>query len=147
MIGKLWKILPRAMRLRIVRTTQTTFTISVAAIVINERRQVLLLNHVLRPRSGWGIPGGFLDAREQAFDAIRREIKEETGMGLENLQLRHIIVRGRHLEIVFSARPSGEPRVLSSEIYELGWFGVDSLPEGLVFSQKKLISEVLNSEI
>src|SRR5262249_54780519 len=146
-IGKIWKILPRGARRRIVRATQATFTASVTAIIVNENRGVLLLNHVLRPRSGWGFPGGFLDAGEQARDAIEREGKEETGLGLENLQLRRVLVRGRHLEIVFSARPVGEARVLSSEIYELGWFGVDSLPEGTTLGQKMLIGEVLNTEI
>ncbi|HYJ90680.1 MAG TPA: NUDIX hydrolase, partial [Pyrinomonadaceae bacterium] len=74
-IGKVWKMLPKAARLRLVRATQTTFTVSVAAIVINEKREVLLLNHVLRPKSGWGFPGGFLDAGEQTHEAIRREVK------------------------------------------------------------------------
>src|SRR6185369_17596512 len=124
-IGKIWKLLPRSARLRIVRTTQTNFTVSVAAVVVNDRREVLMLNHVLRPKSGWGFPGGFLDANERPADAVRREVLEETGIELDELTLDHTLVRGRHLEIIFSARPIGEARVLSSEIYELGWFGKD----------------------
>lgn len=146
-IGKIWKILPRGVRRRLVRATQTTFTASVAVIAINERREVLLLNHVLRPRSGWGFPGGFLDAGEQAHEAVRREVKEETGLRLDNLQFRRVLVRGGHLEIIFSGRPVGEARVLSSEIYELGWFGIEQLPEGTTLGQKMLIGEVLNTEI
>jgi ADP-ribose pyrophosphatase YjhB (NUDIX family) len=146
-IGKVWKMLPKAARLRLVRATQTTFTVSVAAIVINEKREVLLLNHVLRPKSGWGFPGGFLDAGEQTHEAVRREVKEETGIDLEDLRFRRALVRGRHVEIIFSGRPVGEARVMSSEIYELGWFEFDSLPEGTAFGQKTLIGEVLNSEI
>src|SRR3954467_14098658 len=110
-IGKFWKILPRAVRLRIVRTTQTTFTVSVTAIVVNDRRETLLLNHVLRPRSGWGFPGGFLDEDEAPHEAIKREVMEETGLELADLKLKRTMVRGRHLEIIFSARPIGEARV------------------------------------
>ena len=146
-IGKIWKMLPKGARRRIVRATQANFTASVAAIVVNEKREVLLLDHVLRPRSGWGFPGGFLDAGEQALDAIRREVKEETGLDLENLQFRRVLVRGRHIEIIFSGRPVGEARVMSSEIYKLGWFDFERLPEGTTFAQKLLIGEVLNTEI
>ena len=146
-IGKLWKMLPRFARLRAVRLTQTTFTVSVGAIIINENREVLLLNHVLRPKSGWGFPGGFLDFAENPSEAIAREVREETGINLENLRLLRVMVRGRHLEIIFAARPVGEPRVLSREIYELGWFGFDSLPAGTTIAQKMLIGEVLHRGI
>jgi hypothetical protein len=56
------------------------------------------------------------------------------------------LVRGRHLEIIFSARPVGEARVLTSEIYELGWFGTAALPNGTTVAQKMLIGEVLANE-
>jgi ADP-ribose pyrophosphatase YjhB (NUDIX family) len=145
-IGKFWKILPRSVRRFTVRLSQTNFTVSVAAIVVNDKREVLLLNHVLRPHSGWGFPGGFLDAGESAPDAIRREINEETGIGLDDVRLYRVLVRGNHVEIIFSARPVGEPQVLSSEIYELGWFGTDALPEGTTIAQKMLIGEVLATQ-
>jgi 8-oxo-dGTP pyrophosphatase MutT (NUDIX family) len=142
-IGKIWKILPRSVRRLTVRLSQTNFTISVAAIVINDKREVLLLDHVLRPRSGWGFPGGFLDAGEQAADAIKREVKEETGIGLTELRLYRVLVRGNHVEIIFSAKPVGDAQVLSSEIYKLGWFGTDDFPDGTTLAQKMLIGEVL----
>lgn len=145
-IGKLWKVLPGAARIGIVRLTQVTFTVSVAAIVVNEKREVLLLNHVLRPRSGWGFPGGFLNENEPPTDAIKREVSEETGLRLDHLKLKRTLVRGRHLEVIFSAQPIGEARVLTSEIYELGWFGTDNLPAGTTLGQKMLIGEVLADE-
>jgi ADP-ribose pyrophosphatase YjhB (NUDIX family) len=142
-IGKVWKLLPKAARRRIVRSTQTNFTVSVAAIVVNEKREILWLNHVLRPYSGWGFPGGFLDANERPADAIKREVNEETGIDLEDVRLHRVLVLEKHVEIIFFARPLGEASVRSSEIYELGWFGIHSLPEGTAVSQAILISEVL----
>lgn len=145
-IGKFWKILPRSVRRFTVRLSQSNFTVSVAAIVVNDKREVLLLNHVLRPHSGWGYPGGFLDADESAADAIKREIKEETGIDLDDVRLYRVLVRGNHIEIVFSAQPVGEPQVLSSEIYELGWFGTEALPDGTTIAQKMMIGEVLATQ-
>lgn len=145
-IGKFWKILPPSVRRLTVRLSQTNFTVSVAAIVVNDKREVLLLDHVLRPKSGWGFPGGFLDAGEPAADAIKREVKEETGIHLSDLRFQRVLVRGNHVEIVFAARPVGEPEVLSSEIYKLGWFGTDHLPEGTTLGQKLLIGEVLATQ-
>lgn len=145
-IGKFWKILPRSVRRFTVRLSQSNFTVSVAAIVVNDKREVLLLNHVLRPHSGWGYPGGFLDADESAADAIKREIKEETGIDLDDVRLYRVLVHGNHVEIVFSAQPVGEPQVLSSEIYELGWFGTDALPDGTTIAQKMMIGEVLATQ-
>ena len=139
--------MPGALRMRVVRATQTTFTVSVAAIIVNEKREVLLLDHVIRPRSGWGFPGGFLDAGESAQKAVQREVREETGIDLNDVRLHRVHVHGRHVEIIFSAKPNGDPQVLSAEIYRLGWFGVDALPTGTTLGQKMLIGEVLNSDV
>src|SRR5689334_2544873 len=97
MIGKFWKILPATLRRFTVRLSQTNFTVSVTAVVVNDKREVLLLNHVLRPKSGWGFPGGFLDANESATDAIKREVKEETGIDLVDLSFMRVLVRGNHV--------------------------------------------------
>ncbi len=77
-LGTIWKNLTPYLRLKIVRATQHKFTVSVAAVIINENEEILLLNHVLRPSSGWGIPGGFVKRGEQPEAAIEREIREET---------------------------------------------------------------------
>jgi len=134
------------MRARLVRSTQTSFTVSAAAIITNDKGKVLLLNHVLRPDSGWGYPGGFLGKGEQAQDAIRREILEETGIELADLKLSNIHTSGSgtHLEIVFTARPVGEPEVRSREITELGWFSAEELPSELPLPQQERIRKALS---
>src|SRR5688572_19859550 len=103
-LGLVWNILPGWVRLKIIRTTQAKFTVSAAAIITNEQRQVLLLNHVLRPFHGWGLPGGFIGVREQPEDAIRREVREETGLELEDLVMFQVRTIGAHVEILFTAK-------------------------------------------
>ena len=137
-------MLPPWLRLRIVRATQSKFTVSAAAIITNENGQVLLLNHAFRPYSGWGLPGGFLTPREQAEDAIRRELLEETGLELEDLKMFRIRTIGPHVEILFTAKANETGEVKSPrEILELGWFDVDAMPNKLSNSQKRLIESVL----
>lgn len=145
-IGFAWKILPPWLRLKIIRTTQQKFTVSAAAIITNDNGEVLLLNHVLRPFSGWGLPGGFLGAGEQPEEAIRREIREETGIELERLRLFRIRTLRRHVEMMFVATADGEPTVRSREILELGWFQIDQLPEGTPRAQAELIMEVVSGK-
>jgi len=132
------------MRARLVRSVQTSFTVSAAAIVTNEEGKVLLLNHVLRPDSGWGYPGGFVNKGEQAEDAIRREVREETGIDLDKLELHDVRNSGTHIEILFVAKSVGEPEVRSREIIELGWFGIDDFPQEMPRRQQEQIRKTLS---
>jgi len=142
-VRRVWRSISPTSRARLVRATQEAFTVSTAAIVTNEKYEVLLLNHVLRPYAGWGFPGGFLEKGEQAEDAVRREVREETGIELEQLELYCIHTSATHIEILFSARGVGEPEVRSREIIELGWFSVDQIPDEIPRVQKQHVREVL----
>ena len=146
-LGDAWKILPRKFRRSVIRITNDKFTVSGAAVIVNDANEVLLLEHVLRPGSGWGIPGGFLKHGEQPEFGIRREIKEEVGIELGDVKLSRIRTFGPHLEVVFSASPIGEPEVRTREIFNFGWFTPETLPPGLPCSQKLLIDEVLGPKV
>ena len=142
-IGFVWKILPPWVRLRIVRATQTKFTVSAAAIIFDADGRILLLNHVLRPFSGWGLPGGFVSGGESPEHAIRREIREETGLELDDLRLLRVRTIGAHVEILFTATAEGEGEILSPrEILDLGWFDIESMPREMSEAQKRVIREV-----
>lgn len=142
-VGKIWSSTPKFLRLRVIRLTQKKFTASVAAVIINEQNEVLLLDHVLRPFSSWGLPGGFMEGGEQPENAIKREIYEETGLELEAIKIFRVRTLGRHLEILFSAEPKGTARVKSREIKDFGWFKPDELPEKMSAGQKEIIKKVL----
>ena len=146
-IGDAWKLLPPSLRAKIVRLTQQKFTVSAAVVILNENREFLLLNHVLRPRSGWGLPGGFLEHGEQPDEGIKREIREEIDLELESLALIKVRTVGPHLELIFTANAAGEPRVISREIYEFGWFTEERLPAGFSIAQRRTIAEVLKRQI
>jgi 8-oxo-dGTP diphosphatase len=142
-IGKLWKVMPREMRRWLTRRLHTSFTVSAAGIITNAGGQVLLLNHVLRPVSGWGLPGGFLDRGEQPEAALRRELREETGLDLTDVAICRVRTLRTHIEIIFMARGIGEPEVKSREIIELRWFDVEDMPGEMSLDQHSVIKKAL----
>ncbi len=126
--GKIWWRIPHLLRAKLIRSTQQKFTVSVAAIVTNEKNEVLVLDHFFRPRFSWGLPGGFLDSFESPEAGIKRELKEEADIELQNLRLIRVRTIGKHIEILFRANGRGKGRVCSGEIRNFGWFPLDDLP-------------------
>lgn len=146
-LGGIWKHLPSRFRLQIIRLTQKTFTASVGVIVTNSDGKVLLLEHILRPASGWGIPGGFIDEGEQPEDAARRELREETGIELEKVKMLRVRTIRRHIEFLFSAESNDRAEVRSGEIKSLDWFAVGNMPAEMSTLQKTIVEKVLLGEI
>ncbi len=143
-VGTIWKKMPYLMRRQIVRSSQTAFTVSAAVIIINDERQVLLLDHVLRIGESWGMPGGFIKRGEQLEEGLRREIREETGLELENVNILRTRTADRHVEALFSATTTGEAQVKSREIKEVKWFTIDSIPENMSCAHKSIIRKILS---
>ena len=138
--------MPKKLRTFIMRRLQVKFTVSAAGIITNESGEVLLLNHVLRPGSGWGVPGGFLNVFEQPEAAFRREVKEETGIDVTDVRIVRTRTLRRHIEIMFLAKGVGEATVKTREITELGWFAVEDMPPEMSLDQQFLIRRTLGYE-
>lgn len=146
-IRAVWRILPPKIRLKIVRASQRKFTASAAAVVINDKNEVLLLDHVLRPFATWGLPGGFLGRGEQPEAALKREIREEVGIEITDISLFRVRNHDRHIEILYTARSNQTPQIKSREIINCGWFSADNLPERVSPGQKRMIGEILNAKV
>jgi 8-oxo-dGTP diphosphatase len=142
-IGTIWRTMPPPLRMIVIRTTQRKFTVSVAAVIINEKGEVLLLDHVLRPASSWGIPGGFIESGEQPIDAVKRELREEVGIELTDVQIFRARTIYRHVEILFRARSAGKPEVKSREINAARWFNPNELPKNMSRSHREIIEKLL----
>ncbi len=101
--------------------------VSAATIVINEKREILLLRG---PKRGWEMPGGQVEEGESLKDAAIRETMEETGIEIEILSFCGIFqnVQKSICNTLFLAKPIGGKLTTSSESLEVGFF---PLEEGL----------------
>ena len=139
--GAIWRRMPAILKGWGVRFTQTRFTVTAAAIITNSEGRVLLLHHRFRPGSGWGIPGGFVERGEQPDEALRRELREEVGLEIANLELfkTRAFGKAKQIEILFRCRAQGETEQLNFEIKRLAWYDPHELPKELPREQAALI--------
>lgn len=110
----------------------------VEVVLFNERRQVLLLNHVFHPEIPWGVPGGWLDRNEDPAEGVLRELREETGL---TAVLGQIIMIKRqkhpsHLGAAYLAYAPQGTLTLSNEIIEAVWTDLNNLPKLMPFTQE-----------
>jgi mutator protein MutT len=149
LISGIWNNVPRSLRRMTMRLTHTRFTVTAAAIVVDDQRRVLILKHRFRPGTGWGLPGGFIEAGEQPEDAVRRELREEVGLELASVEIvtTRTFKKPKQIEIVFKCRPQGAALPQSIEIRNALWCSIDALPEGLPSDQCRLVRDTLNDGV
>src|SRR5215475_9261653 len=130
------------------RLTHTRFTVTAGAVIFNDQKQVLLLKHRFRAGSGWGLPGGFLELGEQPIDALRRELREEIGLELEDVELfaARSFSKPKQVEVLFRARANANVKPITIEVERAEWFAIDSLPEGLPRDQRSYVERAAQTE-
>ena len=123
------------------RATQAQFTVTAGALIFNDSGEVLLLKHRFRAGSGWGIPGGFLETGEHAEQALRRELREEIGLTVHEVEIftSRTFKRPQQVEILFRCRASGAVKPQTIEVERAQWFSLHSLPAELPKDQRLLI--------
>lgn len=148
LLGSAWRKSPAFVRRWGVWLAQPRFAVTAGAVVLDERGRVLLLRHVFRMGSRWGIPGGFITRGEQPEDALRREMKEETGLDFDEVELAFIrtLTRPQQVEVIFRCRLKAaalDGRAESMEIERAEWFERGALPPELGADQRRLIERAL----
>ena len=123
------------------RATQAQFNVTAGALIFNDAGEVLLLKHRFRAGSGWGVPGGFLKTGEHPEQALRRELREEIGLTVHEVEIftSRTFKRPQQVEILFRCRASGAVKPQTIEVERAEWFSIQSLPAGLPQDQRLLI--------
>jgi ADP-ribose pyrophosphatase YjhB (NUDIX family) len=115
---------------RFMTAAHDRFLVGVTGLGVDADGKVLLARHRFGAPQ-WRFLGGFLHPRERVEDALSREIREETGLGVEVGPVLEVVTgyRWERVEIVFAYRVSSGSAALTSEILELRSFAPDALPE------------------
>lgn len=127
------------------------------AFVLDKKNRVLMQK---RSDNGqWGFPGGFMELGENVQDTARREVYEETGLILDELEL-FGIYSGPQYDKTFSngdqvalvhvtflcKRYSGELVESNDESIENKFYSFEDLPENIYTDHKMLADDLLSKK-
>ena len=115
--------------------------------------KVMLVRRDLPPFKGkWALPGGFVRVEESLDDAARRELREETGLRLDDVYLEQLYTFGdvrrdpreRVVSVAYYAlvNLAGRPVASGTDAADAAWFAVGDLPS-LAFDHERILEAAL----
>src|SRR5258708_8101194 len=104
------------------------FRIGVFALIFDDQGRVLL--GLRRDIDWWNLPGGGMEAGETVDEALRREVREETGLETDVERLVGVYSKPQKQEVVltFRSRVSGGDLHPTEETRESRYFAPGDLP-------------------
>lgn len=112
--------------------SQSKHFVSSAAIVLNEKNEILLING---PDRGWEMPGGVVELGESLSQAAIRETKEESGVDIEIIRFCGIYqnVKQSICNTLFLAKQIGGEPMATNESLESGFFPIEDALKMVTF--------------
>lgn len=115
-----------------------------------EEPKVLLIQRGNEPYKGcWAFPGGFMNMEETAEECAVRELKEETGLTVKQIQQIGAYSkvdrdpRGRTVSIAYLAIVDAPTAVSGmDDAAKAAWFPLSSLPD-LAFDHKDIMTDAI----
>lgn len=140
----LWACMPHSIQWAIKWLILPKQLVGVVAVILNSDGDLMLFKHSYRKSKPWGLPGGWVNARERPSSAIVREVKEETGCNIEvkRLLLTCESPRRNHLTVVFLCTELSGEFIPSAEVTDCRYFPLAEVEEQLEQSQADIFDEI-----
>jgi 8-oxo-dGTP diphosphatase len=126
-------------------------SITVDGMVIRNNN-ILLIKRKNEPFKGlWALPGGFVGYGETVEDAVKREVREETGLDTDIIKLFGVYSnpnrdpRGHTISIVFILKPVGGNLKGKDDASDARYFPLNSLPK-LAFDHHEIIKRYMDED-
>ena len=121
------------------------FTIGAFAIILDEKGQVLLSHR--RDADMWNLPGGGLNSGETPWEAVIREVLEETGLFVKTLRLTGIYSKKYSDDLVFNflCQIIGGDLTPTDEADQHCYFALNEIPLNTIPKQVERINDALEN--
>lgn len=124
---------------KIWRYTRPRYTAGSVAVVFNDAGEVLIVEHVFHAYQPWGLPGGYLNRRENPDGALARELREELQLEVDVRQI--VLVErnfGDHLDLAYLCHARSSIGKLSPELVDYRWVEPSALPDLRPFHRRAI---------
>jgi 8-oxo-dGTP diphosphatase len=149
-IFRIWRRLSGKLQWQLLWLVNSKFMICVAGVILDDQNRVLLQRHRHWVLDVWGLPGGIVHRGETLEAAFAREVCEETGLNVAEVQLvRYYSGYNLRLEVFFRTRVTASEelvlRLQPSEVLEARFFSFEELPVNILPQQREIITEVMEN--
>jgi ADP-ribose pyrophosphatase YjhB (NUDIX family) len=122
------------------------------AVVVEQEGKILFVQRMMEPRRGyWTLPAGFVDAGEDPIQAAVREVKEETNLEVDHLELLGILpvkehAAGADLLLVYRGEITGGKLRAGDDASRAEFFPLEDHPAFAFQSTKRIFQELLEQD-
>ncbi|MBB2479724.1 NUDIX hydrolase [Bacillus sp. APMAM] len=129
--------------------------VGAVVIILDEQKRILLQQRTY-PNGVWGLPGGLMELAESVEETARREVLEETGLKVHDLNLINVYSGANHFAVAqngdefyvvtvayYTNKVEGNITMDQTESLQLQYFEPEELPAQMIGSHKGILKEFL----